>query len=45
MYETLTSQMQIVKRQTELAPLLALLAALLVLAAGSLSMLWFGRIA
>ena len=44
-YETLGSQMQIVKRETELAPLLALAAALLALAAGVLSVLWFGRIA
>ncbi len=44
-YETLGSQMQIVKRETELAPLLALAAALLALMAGVLSVLWFGRIA
>ena len=44
-YETMGSQMQLVKRETELAPLLALAAALLALAAGVLSMLWFGRIA
>ncbi len=44
-YETMGSQMQIAKRETELAPLLALIAALLALAAASLSMLWFGRIA
>ena len=44
-YETLGSQMQIVKRETELAPLLALAAALLALAADVLSILWFGRIA
>ena len=43
-YETMGSQMQLVKRETELAPLLALAAALLALAAGVLSMLWFGRI-
>ena len=43
-YETLGSQMQIVKRETELAPLLALAAALLALMAGVLSVLWFGRI-
>jgi Ca-activated chloride channel homolog len=44
-YETLGSQMQIVKRETELAPLLALAAALLALTAAVMSMLWFGRIA
>jgi Ca-activated chloride channel homolog len=44
-YETLGSQMQIVKRETELAPLLALAAALLALTAAVMSMLWLGRIA
>ena len=44
-YETMGSQMQVSKRETELAPLLALAAALLALAAGVLSALWFGRIA
>ena len=44
-YETMGSQMQVSKRETELAPLLALAAALLSLAAGVLSALWFGRIA
>jgi Ca-activated chloride channel homolog len=44
-YETLGSQMQVIKRETELAPLLALAAAMLALAAGGLSMLWFGRVA
>lgn len=43
-YETLGSQMQVVKRETELAPLLALAAALLALLAAGLSMRWFGRI-
>jgi Ca-activated chloride channel homolog len=43
-YETLGSQMQVVKRETELAPLLALAAALLAMVAGVLSMVWFGRI-
>ena len=43
-YETMGSQMQVAKRETELAPLLALVAALLALAAGVLSALWFGRI-
>ena len=42
-YEALGSQLQIVKRETELAPLLALAAALLALTAGFLSMRWFGR--
>lgn len=44
-YETLGSQMQIVKRETELASLLALAAALLATVAAGLSMMWFGRIA
>ena len=44
-YETMGSQMQVSKRETELAPLLALAAALLALSAGVLSALWFGRIA
>ncbi len=43
-YETMGSQMQLTKRETELAPLLALTAALLALGAGVLSALWFGRI-
>ena len=43
-YETLGSQMQVIKRETDLAPLLALAAALLALTAGGLSMRWFGRI-
>ncbi len=43
-YETMGSQMQLAKRETELAPLLALTAALLALGAGVLSALWFGRI-
>ena len=42
-YEKLGSRLQVQTRDTELAPLLALLAAILVLAAGSLSVLWFGR--
>lgn len=44
-YETLGSQMQVVRRETELAPLLALLAALLAGTAGVLSVLWFRRLA
>ena len=43
-YENLGSRLQVQTRDTELAPLLALLAAILVLAAGSLSVLWFGGI-
>ena len=43
-YENLSSRLQVQTRETELAPLLALGAALLVLAAASLSGLWFGRI-
>lgn len=44
-YETLGSQMQLTKRETELAPLLALAALLLALVGTGLSLLWFGRIA
>ncbi|MBP6406817.1 MAG: ABC transporter ATP-binding protein, partial [Ramlibacter sp.] len=44
-YATLGSQMQVVRRETELAALLALAAAVLMLAAGGLSVLWFRRIA
>ncbi len=44
-YETLGSNLQVVKRETDLAPLLALAAALIAMAAGLLSMLWFGRLA
>ena len=40
-YENLGSKMLVSKRETELAPLLALLAALLALTAGAMSMLWF----
>jgi hypothetical protein len=36
--------MQVVKRETDLAPLLALAAALLAIASGALSMVWFGRV-
>jgi Ca-activated chloride channel family protein len=43
-YETLGSQMQVIKRETELAAPLALLAVLLALVAAGLSVLWFGRI-
>ncbi|HEX2541628.1 MAG TPA: VWA domain-containing protein [Caldimonas sp.] len=41
-YETLGSRLQVQTRETELAPLLALVAALLVAAAASLSVLWLG---
>ncbi len=44
-YQDLGSRLQVQTRETELAPLLALLAAILVLAAASLSVLWFGRLA
>jgi Ca-activated chloride channel family protein len=37
--------MQIRTRETELTGLLALVAAMLIVAASSLSVLWFGRIA
>ena len=43
-YQNLGSRLQVQTRETELAPLLALVAAILVLAAASLSVLWFGRI-
>ena len=43
-YETLGSRLQVQTRETELAPLLALVAAVLVLAAATLSLLWFGRV-
>ncbi len=43
-YQNLGSRLQVQTRETELAPLLAVLAAMLVLAAATLSLLWFGRI-
>ena len=43
-YQNLGSRLQVQTRETELAPLLALVAAILVLAAAALSVLWFGRI-
>ena len=43
-YRTLGSRLQVQTRDTELTALLALLGALLLLAASSLSILWFGRI-
>ena len=44
-YQNLGSRLQVQTRETELTALLALVAAMLVLAAASLSVLWFGRIA
>ena len=44
-YENLGSQVQVQNRETELTGLLALASALLMLAAGSLSLLWYRRIA
>jgi Ca-activated chloride channel homolog len=44
-YEDLGSRLQVQTRETEITALLALVAAILVLAAASLSVLWFGRIA
>ena len=44
-YQDLGTRLQVQTRETELAPLLALVAAILVLAAASLSMRWFGRLA
>jgi Ca-activated chloride channel family protein len=44
-YEHLGTRLQVQARETELAPLLALLAAVLLLAAASLSIRWFGPIA
>jgi Ca-activated chloride channel family protein len=44
-YQKLGSRVQVQTRETELAPLLAVLAASLVLAAAALSARWFGRIA
>lgn len=43
-YENLGTQMQVHKRETELAGLLSLMAAMLALAAAGLSVLWFGRV-
>jgi Ca-activated chloride channel family protein len=44
-YGKLGSRMQVQSRETEITGLLALLSAIFVLAAGTLSVLWFGRIA
>jgi Ca-activated chloride channel family protein len=43
-YENLSTRLQVQTRETELAPLMALGAALMVLAAAGLSAVWFGRI-
>jgi Ca-activated chloride channel family protein len=43
-YQNLGSRMQVQTRETELAPMLAVAGAILVLAAAALSMLWFGRL-
>ncbi len=43
-YQNLGSRMQVQARETELAGLLALIAALLALAAAGLSVRWFGRV-
>ena len=43
-YQDLGSRLQVQTRETEITALLALVAAILVLAAVSLSMLWFGGI-
>ena len=43
-YQGLGSRVQVQRRETEITALLALVAAILLLAAASLSMLWFGRI-
>ena len=43
-YQNLGSRLQLERRETELAPLLAPVGAILVLAAGALSMLWFRHI-
>ena len=44
-YQNLGTRMQVLTRETEITALLALLSALLSLAAGTLSVLWFRRIA
>ncbi|MDB5857605.1 MAG: hypothetical protein JWQ76_1294 [Ramlibacter sp.] len=44
-YENLGSRLQVQARETELTGLLALVSALVALAAATLSVLWFGRIA
>ena len=44
-YQKLGSRLQTQTRETELTALLALLAAVLIVAGASLSVLWFGRVA
>jgi Ca-activated chloride channel family protein len=44
-YETLSSRLSVEKKETEVSALLALLAAVLMLAGASLSMLWYHRVA
>jgi len=44
-YQHLGSRLQVQTRETELAPMLALVGALLVVVAATLSVLWFGRFA
>jgi Ca-activated chloride channel family protein len=44
-YTSLGSKLQVQTRETEVSGLLALVAALVALAGGLLSVLWFGRIA
>ena len=43
-YQDLGSRLQVQTRETEITALLAVVAAILVLAAASLSVLWFGRV-
>jgi Ca-activated chloride channel family protein len=43
-YRNLGSRLQVQTRETELAPMLAVAAALLVAVAAGLSMVWFGRL-
>ena len=43
-YQDLGSRLQVQKREVELAPVLALVAAMLLVAAAALSMFWFGRV-
>ena len=44
-YENLGTRVQVQTRETELAGVLALISALVAMAAATLSLLWFGRIA
>lgn len=43
-YESLSSKLVVERKETEITALLAVLAALISLAAGALSLLWFGRV-